>query len=342
MWSVLEGDVREVLDTIEPETVQTVVTSPPYWQLRDYGVKGQIGLEGTPEEYVETLVDVFRALRRVLRPDGTLWLNLGDTYIGGRSGRIGTSALTSHRNHTAARAAWEACGSGHLHREAPGLKPKDLVGIPWRVAFGLQADGWWLRSDVIWHKPSAMPEAVRDRPTRAHEYVFMLSKSAKYFYDAMAVAEPFTSPRAARSKAAAQRAFSRRRRVAPENRQDVCKIAEDDLPVSRNRRSVWTVPQEPVSDAHFATFPRALVRPCVLAGCPEGGLVLDPFAGRCTTGAVAIELGRQFVGVELNPKYAAMGRRVLLQAVAATGQLRAEDAPEGSRAQLGLFAGGTR
>lgn len=340
IWSVLEGDVREVLRSLEAESVACCVSSPPYWQLRDYGVDGQIGLEETPTAFVAELVAVFREVRRVLRADGTLWLNLGDTYMGGRSGGI-TSVLTSQRNHTAARAAWEAASTDKRHREAPGLKPKDLVGIPWRVAFALQADGWWLRSDIVWHKPSAMPEAVRDRPTRAHEYLFLLSKSAKYSYDAAAIAEPFTSPRAARTKAAAARAFSRRRATATAARQAATELGDDDLPTTRNKRTVWTVPQEPVSDAHFATFPRGLVRPCILAGAPEGGLVLDPFAGRCTTGAVAIDLGRRFLGVEVNPEYAAMGRRVLRRASEAAGQLRPEDIDEDDRAyQLGLFAGG--
>lgn len=334
-WALHVGDVRTELRHLEAESVHTVVTSPPYWQLRDYGAEGQIGLEDTPEAFVSELVAVFAEVWRVLREDGTLWLNLGDTYVGGR-----ISALTSNRNHEAARAAWKAAGGSTTHRNPPGLKPKDIVGIPWRVAFALQAWGWYLRADNIWHKPSAMPEAVRDRPTRAHEYLFLLSKSPAYYYDAGAIAEPFTSPKAARSKAAAQRAFSRRRAVSPEPRQGACAL-DDDLPTTRNKRSVWTVPQEPVSDAHFATFPRALVRPCVLAGCPADGLVLDPFAGRCTTGAVALELGRRFVGIEINPEYAAMGAEVLRRQVEAAGGLSADaDLPEGRSYQLGLFAAG--
>ena len=188
--AIINAGAVDGLASFKDGSVHCCVTSPPYWGLRDYGVDGQIGLEATVEEYVAKLVDVFRAVRRVLRDDGTLWLNLGDTYMGGRNGGMGEkSQITSSRNHDAARAAWKASG-GRTHRRNPGLKPKDLVGVPWRVALALQADGWWLRSDIIWHKPNAMPESARDRPTLVHEYVFLLSKSARYHYDADAIREP--------------------------------------------------------------------------------------------------------------------------------------------------------
>ncbi len=271
---LLVGDVREQLAELADGSAQTVVTSPPYWGLRDYGADGQIGLEPTPEEYVAALVDVFDAVARVLRPDGTLWLNLGDTYIGGRNGGIGSSSITSQRNQKAARAAWLAT-PGRAHRSAPGLKPKDLVGIPWRVAFALQAAGWYLRSDIIWAKPSPMPESVRDRPTRAHEYLFLLTQSPRYYFDAAAIAEPSSWDRGSGT---------------------------------RNKRSVWRVPQTPFAGAHFATFPPSLVEPCILAGAPPDGVVLDPFAGSGTALRVALELGRRAVGIEINPEYAAMAR----------------------------------
>lgn len=261
--------------------VHCCVTSPPYWGLRDYGIDGQIGLEATPEEYVASMVEVFREVRRVLRDDGTLWLNLGDTYMGGRSGGVGNSSLTSGCNHRAARAAWEAQG-GRSHRVASGLKRKDLVGIPWRVAFALQADGWWLRSDIVWHKTNPQPESVQDRPTRTHEYMFLLSKSVRYYYDADVIKEP-----AAGAGSVEQ----------------------------RNRRSVWTVSQQPYSGAHFATFPPKLIEPCILAGCPAGGTVLDPFVGSGTAMYVAKELGRKGVGCDLNVDYLELARKRLAQGV---------------------------
>lgn len=338
-WSVLEGDVREVLRSLEAESVACCVTSPPYWQLRDYGVEGQIGLEATPEEYVAVMVDVFREVRRVLRADGTLWLNLGDTYLGGRCGGRGEIGVTSGRNHDAARAVREAMG-GSAHKTAPGLKPKQLVGIPWRVALALQADGWWLRSECIWHKPSPQPESVNDRPTRDHEHVFMLSKSAHYYYDADAVKEPTTGGAKPRGRGVNPKA----RAAGPRCRANASfSAAVSGLVEERHKRTVWRVPQEPISDAHFATFPRGLVRTPILAGAPRGAAVLDPFAGRCTTGDVALDLGRHFIGIELNPEYAAMGREVLWRAQERAGQISPTDEPE-SRTdrewQLGLFAGG--
>ena len=302
-WTVLEGDARIELPTLAAESVQCVVTSPPYWGLRDYGVEGQLGLEPTPEEYVANLVAIFREVRRVLRKDGTAWLNLGDSYNTTPAGnRIpsGISQLTAKR-------------VGRLDeyntqpKTFPGLKPKDLVGIPWRVAFALQADGWWLRSDIIWAKPNPMPESVADRPTKAHEHVFLLSKSARYFYDADAVKSPVTNGGKVRHGpiyAASAAVFGIEKKTG--------NMADDAVwttPTSANLRSVWNIATEPFPDAHFATFPKKLVEPCIKAGSRPGDLILDPFCGAGTSGVVALRLGRSFVGIELNPEYVEMARR---------------------------------
>lgn len=319
--TIYQGDCLDLLPELEVRSVQTCVTSPPYWGLRDYGVDGQLGLEKTPAEYVERLVEVFGEVRRVLRDDGTLWLNLGDTYMGGRSGGIGASSITSQRNQIAARAAWLKRG-GATHRSGEGLKPKDLVGIPWRVALALQADGWWLRSDIIWHKPSPMPESVKDRPTLSHEYVFLLSKSSQYYYDADAIKEPVTgnahdrgngvNPKARmvgpkeqereRNGEKVSARFGRgagwRNKQNPSFSSSVTGMVE-----RRNRRTVWTVSQEPFNGAHFATFPTKLIEPCILAGSPVDGTVLDPFAGAGTTALVAKKHNRKAILCELNPDY---------------------------------------
>jgi len=308
---ILVGDCRARLAELEAESVHTVVTSPPYWGLRDYGAEEQIGLESSPEAFVAELVEVFRAVRRVLRADGTVWLNLGDTYIGGRTGRSGTSAVVSSRNHDAASAAYRTRG-GKAHRSAPGLKPKDLVGIPWRVAFALQADGWWLRSEVIWHKTNPQPENVYDRPTRAHETVFLLSKSKRYYYDADAIRTPLkpktltTYGTKRRSKGTDAMGRVRAHNISRDVPVRKPRVNEAGEPVGANRRTVWTIPQTPFAGAHFATFPADLAEPCVLAGAPPDGVVLDPFAGSGTTLEVALRLGRRAVGIEVQPDYAAM------------------------------------
>lgn len=298
--------------------VQTVVTSPPYWGLRDYGVDGQIGLERTQEEYVARLIAVMREARRVLRDDGTLWLNLGDCYWSDAgSGHQGNSASSqrAHRRHTQKQLK---------HGKQDNLKPKDLAGIPWRVAFALQADGWWLRSDIIWHKPNPMPESVRDRPTKAHEYLFLLAKSERYYYDAEAIAEPIvygdhprngtTGPPIQAPGQPVQVGMTRRRRSGNKERvlwPGRCRPDSqwEYKDGKRNKRSVWTITTSPFPEAHFATFPPALVEPCIKAGSREGDLIVDPFCGSGTTGMVALRLNRRFVGFDISEKYIDMARR---------------------------------
>lgn len=248
---VIEGDALKALQRIPSSTVQCVVTSPPYWGLRDYGVDEQIGLEAELQQFINRLVAVFAEARRVLKDDGTLWLNIGDGYTSGNRG------WRAPDKKNPARAMSVRPDTPH------GLKSKDLLGVPWRLAFALQADGWYLRSDVVWNKPNAMPESVRDRPTRSHEYVFLLSKSEHYYYNQNAVLDPN----------------------------------------GRNRRSVWNINTQPTPHAHFATFPPALVEPCLLASTDEGDFVLDPFFGSGTVGIVCEALNRRYVGIELNPEY---------------------------------------
>jgi DNA modification methylase len=302
---IIAGSCLDVLPTLPAESVHCCVTSPPYWGLRDYGVDGQLGLESTPEAYVDRMVAVFREVRRVLRADGTLWLNLGDSYAGGatvgaaRTGIVpGEGGKLQGRNRN---------GIGSVS----GLKPKDLVGIPWRVAFALQADGWYLRSDIIWAKPNPMPESVTDRPTKAHEYLFLLSKSERYHYDADALREagtgvPWNSARSTLAANGVKNVLlnqSGQRRTAGSDTHH-----EDAFRTGRNRRTVWTIATEPFRGAHFAVMPTALIEPCIKAGCPEGGTVLDPFAGAGTVPLVADRLQRNAIGIELNPAYADMAR----------------------------------
>jgi DNA modification methylase len=291
---------------MDPASVQCCVTSPPYWGLRDYGHDDQIGLEKTPEEYVARMVDVFRGVRRVLRDDGTLWLNLGDSYAAGGHGG-GGSYMAERKD-----AAWQRESTATGFRSAPpGLKPKDLVGIPWRVAFALQADGWYLRSDIIWAKPNPMPESVTDRPTKAHEYLFLLTKSARYFYDADAVREDHTSKPIARNRH--QNGGGSAESMSGDVTQNFGSMEYN--PHGRNRRTVWTIPTQPFPGAHFAVFPPALVEPCILAGSKKGDTVLDPFAGSGTVGVVCRKHERDFIGIEINPEYARMARGRLGQDV---------------------------
>ena len=336
-WGVFRihvGDCREAMRLMPSESVQCCVTSPPYFGLRDYGNAGQIGLEPTPAEYVAQMVEVFREVRRVLRDDGTLWLNLGDSYA--NDTKWGGSTSGKH-----AQALQGNSGIGRNHTTT-GLKSKDLIGIPWRVAFALQADGWYLRQDIIWHKPNPMPESVTDRCTKAHEYVFLLSKGPRYYFDSEAMKEPAVGAMAGNTKPAKgaaayaegdeahrtkaglhawaerqrsardsfKRTGSKREQAIPgqsvgTHRED---RAESDFDVAmRNRRSVWTVATRPYRGAHFATYPPALIEPCVMAGSRVGDTVLDPFGGSGTTGEVACRAGRRAVLCELNPSYADMG-----------------------------------
>jgi DNA modification methylase len=300
------GNCIDVLKTLPDESVQCCVTSPPYWNLRDYGIPGQFGLEPTPDEYVANMVGVFREVKRVLRKDGTLWLNLGDTYNGVK---VGNTETKKNPNLVT---------DSFVKKLAPGLKPKDLVGIPWMVAFALRDDGWFLRSDIIWHKPNTMPESVTDRPTKSHEYIFLLSKNENYFYDADAIkeiAKEWTgqaatfqreSGKATRLKVPGQSKVSHR----PDRKQDqVGKRQYNGFndrykPVQmRNKRSVWSLNTKPFSEAHFATFPPEIPEICIKAGCPEGGVVLDPFGGSGTVSMVAARLGRSSIYIDLNPEY---------------------------------------
>jgi len=301
---IYRGDVRDVLPTLDAGSIQCVITSPPYWGLRDYGVKGQIGLEPTPEEYVQTLVEVFREVKRVLRDDGTVWLNLGDSYSssGGMTSAYGPNAQCGN---TLAQVD-PRTKSGPRNMES--LASKNLVGIPWRVAFALQADGWYLRSDIIWAKGvsfcpdysgSVMPESVTDRPTKSHEYLFLLTKSARYYYDDEAVRERATATKQRRLTTVIDKPSAKARKQA-KGQNPTCQGGVGD---ERNLRSVWTINPQPFREAHFATFPTALVEPCVKAGTKKSDTVLDPFAGSGTTGLVAGTLGREFVGIELNADY---------------------------------------
>ena len=288
------GDCRAVLRAMAADgvRVQTCVTSPPYFGLRDYGVDGQIGLEPSPDAYVAQMVEVFRAVREVLAGDGTVWLNLGDSYTGNGGQSPQTGPLFKGRR----RQRENICLSPR--RAFEGLKRKELIGIPWRVALALQADEWYLRSDIIWHKPNPMPESVTDRPTKAHEYLFLLSKSERYYYDADAIREPDSGQDHPRN--VLDRLEPTGGLMSPHRG---IRRAEGRVGMGRNRRSVWTVPTTPFPGAHFACFPPALIEPCILAGSPAGGVVLDPFMGSGTTAQVATRLGRNFIGCELNPKY---------------------------------------
>jgi DNA modification methylase len=286
---VLVGDCREQMAAMDGQSVQAIVTSPPYWGLRDYGNPGQLGQEPTPDAYVAAMVEVFREAKRVLRDDGTLWLNLGDTYSAQRWTGKGEGQPINKKK------------DGHrdlnLVRES-GLPDKNLVGIPWKVAFALQADGWILRSEIIWHKPGVMPEPVTDRPTRAHEQIFLFAKQQKYHYDHEAIKEPAVTgawdalPPIGGKKLLGENGNPKHSGNQP---------ASDGM---RNKRDVWTISIKPYAGAHFATFPPDLIEPCILAGAPVGGVVLDPFGGSGTTGMVANRLSRKAVLIELNPEYA--------------------------------------
>lgn len=296
--TILHGDSLEMLKTIPGSTADCCITSPPYYGLRDYGVDGQIGLEETPEEYVQKLVAVFREVKRVLRDDGILWVNIGDSYNGS-----GGNHKSTHKNDSGFQGAMgEKCGGRGNHLNS--CKPKDLIGIPWMLAFALRADGWYLRQDIIWAKNNPMPESVKDRCTKSHEYIFLLSKSRKYYYNYKAIQEPTTT----------YDSNIRNRDIGKMNntpgRSHMNGLKHNMYKV-RNKRDVWSVPVRPFKDAHFATFPEELIKPCVLAGSRENGIVLDPFFGSGTTGVVATRFNRDFIGIELNSDYIDIAKRRL-------------------------------
>ena len=293
---ILCGDAVDRLQLLPDESVHCCVTSPPYWGLRDYGVEGQIGLEPTPEAFIEKMVAVFREVKRVLTKDGTCWINIGDSY-NAYNGGAGPSSSISRGAQTNARPKLE---TGYGLR-AKDLKPKDLIGIPWMLAFALRADGWHLRQEIIWNKPNPMPESVRDRCTKAHEHIFLLTKNARYYFDSEAIRESVGERNL--SSWAGRKASEPTRRGDPGISGHVTTIATLASREGRNKRSVWTITPKPYKGAHFATFPPDLVEPCILAGCPEGGTVLDPFGGSDTTAAVANNHNRRCILIELNPNY---------------------------------------
>ena len=384
-YSILQGDVLDRLRELPDESVHCVVTSPPYWALRDYGVEGQIGLEQTPDEFIARLVEVFAEVRRVLRRDGVCWVNMGDSYVHGTPG----GGCVFDNGRTDGRESYEADkarGREKVSTLAPGLKVKDLCGIPWMLALALRADGWYLRSDIIWAKPNPMPESVTDRPTKAHEYIFLLAKAERYFYDAEAIKE--TSEYAGDPRESVERGGFDGKTNAMPGREAFRAFTQ-----TRNARSVWTIATQPYPEAHFATFPEELPRRCIAAGtsekgccpscgapwmrvvergttpdtsakgsrfdhgktgvnglgrvqpgerflkqatgwraqCDHGGdpvpcVVLDPFNGSGTTGAVAVRMGRRYIGIELNPEYVKLAERRIGKAIAPS-TFRDLDAP---------------
>jgi DNA modification methylase len=303
---IFVGDCKLGLKELADRSVNCCVTSPPYYGLRDYGTDGQIGLEETPELYVAKLVDLFREVRRVLKDDGTCWINLGDSYNGSGGG---------HKVDGKNDAGFQGkLFRGVQKKNVNDLKPKDLIGIPWMVAFALRSDGWYLRQDLIWHKPNPMPESVTDRCTKAHEYIFLLSKSQQYWYDADAISEKSicfdTDKRAEKGRVPHKSGKS----ILPESQYAINGVGYSDNG-QRNKRSVWAVTTKPFSEAHFATFPEDLIVPCIKAGCPVGGIVLDPFMGAGTTGLVARKLGRDYVGFELNAEYVRIAEQRIIDAM---------------------------
>jgi DNA modification methylase len=307
---IIQGDSLEVLKTLPDESVNCCITSPPYWGLRDYCIDGQLGLEKTPDEYVAKLVETFREVRRVLKKDGTLWLNLGDSYINNSIPGGGDPTI---KKRNIGKSKYRANKANGIY------KPKDICGIPWRVAFALQADGWYLRQDIIWHKPNPMPESVKDRCTKSHEYIFLLSKSAKYYFDHKVIKHKVASSTIGRGKV--DFGGEKGRRYTPDKSDPNFRNGKEQwgrtfdyknrCKNGVNKRSVWTIPTVPFKDAHFAVYPLALIEPCVLAGCPVNGVVIDPYFGSGTTGEVAVRAGRKFIGIELNKDYIKIADRRL-------------------------------
>lgn len=320
---IIQGDALNVLRTLETESINCCVTSPPYYNLRDYGCEGQIGLEKTPEEYIQKLVEIFREVRRVLKKDGTLWVNIADSYAGSGKGRVKGGIAKRETFGKVQSCNYGTINGVLLKTESDSCKPKDMIGIPWMLAFALRADGWYLRQDIIWHKPNPMPESVKDRCTKSHEYIFLLSKSPKYYFDDEAISEPVAAATVKRMnqnldqqsgsctpgkangnmKAAAPRYGGKKYTESPDKFYRTKSGHAYDFRPRRKKRDVWTVTTKPFKGAHFATFPPDLIEPCILAGCPEGGIVLDPFGGSGTTGMVAKQNGRDFVLIELSEEY---------------------------------------
>lgn len=304
------GDCRETMRRWANEGVkaQTCVTSPPYYGLRDYGHDGQIGLEETPEEYIKAMVEVFRCVRDVLADDGTLWLNIGDSYYNYRPGK--GQALVQQTVANNDQDLPQVCA--RRGNKLEGLKEKDLIGIPWMLAFALRADGWYLRQDIIWHKPNPMPESVQDRCTKAHEYIFLMSKSQKYYYDHESIKEESVDFDATKKRYEKNfNAFNGGLETGAISRNNPTAKLEFDG--NRNKRSVWTVNTKPYAGAHFAVFPQELIEPCIMAGAAPGQVVLDPFMGSGTTAQVAQHLGRQYLGCELNEEYKTLQEKRLRQ-----------------------------
>jgi len=317
--TIFLGDVRTKLKTMPDQTVQCVITSPPYYGLRDYGDDGQIGLEQTPAEYVDAMTNVFREVWRVLRDDGVLWLNLGDSYYNYRPGK-GQSLVKQTLSKTKQDLPDSCPRRGNKLEE---YKEKDLLGIPWRVAFALQADGWYLRQDIIWAKPNPMPESVGDRCTKSHEYLFLLTKSPRYYFDNVAIKEPSANI----GKTSIR--FGGNKYGDSDDPKHATKSGNHYTDNgTRNRRSVWSIPTKPFGGAHFAVMPEALVEPCVLASSKPDDVVLDPFAGSGTVGVVSLRFGRRFVGCELNPDYVAIARNRIEDDAPMMNHVRIVDAQE--------------
>jgi len=297
--SIINGDALSVLQKQPDKCVDMCVTSPPYYMLRDYGVDGQIGVEATPEAFISRLVEVFREVRRVLKDDGTLWVNIGDSY--------NCSGKNSGKPENRPKGMQDTCQSKPTRVD--GLKAKDLIGIPWMLAFALRADGWYLRQDIIWAKPSCVPESVTDRCTKSHEYLFLLSKERKYYFDNAAIRETAATPMGARDRGKYDPGYPSGDRFSPGKR-------TFNVDGKRNKRDVWTVVARGFKGAHFATFPPDLIRPCIRAGSRRGGIVLDPFFGAGTVGVVAVEEGREYLGIELNSEYCEIARKRIDDVVA--------------------------
>jgi DNA modification methylase len=314
---VIIGDNRQALKELPDASVQTVVTSPPYWGLRDYGHDNQIGLEQSPDDFIEQLCVVFDEVWRVLKEDGTIWVNLGDSYSAMRDSKASPDSL---RTGEGTRVGSAANRNPENLRKA-GLKHKDLVGIPWRFAFAMQARGWYLRSDIIWHKPNPMPESVTDRPTKSHEYIFLMTKAPRYYYDHEAIKEDAIWAEEKRAGKGRLHYDGKRQGEKGTGQENFVSIVD-----KKNKRSVWQVNVKGYKEAHFATYPTELIEPCILAGSKQGDTVLDPFSGSGTTGEVALKHGRNYIGLELNPEYAAISEKRITDAVGMFAELEMRNA----------------